>query len=97
MKALYENVESKRINTSFVAYHSMVPYFEFKWHYHPEYELTLITKGSGKRLVGDSYESFTEGDLVLLGGGLPHTWMSEPEAGNTAAVVIQFSEDFIST
>jgi AraC-like DNA-binding protein len=98
MKALYENVESKKGDTSFVAYHSVVPYFDFKWHYHPEYELTLITKGSGKRLVGDSFESFTEGDLVLLGQGLPHTWTSEPlEKKKVSAVVIQFSQEFISS
>ncbi|MGV3460544.1 MAG: AraC family transcriptional regulator [Flavobacterium sp.] len=96
MKATFENVESKKGDTAFVAYHSVVPYFEFKWHYHPEYELTLITNGEGKRLVGDSYENFGTGDLVLLGSGLPHTWVSDPVAGkNSSAIVIQFSTDFI--
>ncbi|MGQ2982391.1 AraC family transcriptional regulator [Flavobacterium sp.] len=98
MKAAYENVESKKDGASFVAYHSVVPYFEFKWHYHPEYELTLITQGEGKRLVGDSYENFEAGDLVLLGSGLPHTWSSEPLAKErTSAVVIQFSPEFINS
>jgi len=97
MKALYENIDKHKQGASFVAYHSVVPYFEFKWHYHPEYELTLITKGEGKRLVGDSYESFETGDLVLLGSGLPHTWSSEPQRGGTSAVVIQFSSEFIGS
>jgi len=98
MKAAYENVESKREGASFVAYHSVVTYFEFKWHYHPEYELTLITQGEGKRLVGDSYENFETGDLVLLGPGLPHTWSSEPAVEEkTSAVVIQFSAEFINS
>lgn len=98
MKAAYENVENKKQGASFVAYHSVVPYFEFKWHYHPEYELTLITQGEGKRLVGDSYENFEVGDLVLLGSGLPHTWSSEPTIKDkTSAVVIQFSTEFINS
>ncbi len=98
MKAAYENVESKKEGASFVAYHSVVPYFEFKWHYHPEYELTLITRGEGKRLVGDSYENFEAGDFVLLGSGLPHTWSSEPNVKDSAsAVVIQFSAEFINS
>lgn len=96
MKAVYEDIASKQGNESFLAYGFTVPAFEFKWHYHPEYELTLITKGNGKRLVGDSYESFETGDLVLLGPDLPHTWSSEAaKYKDASAIVIQFSESFI--
>ncbi|MGK4569158.1 AraC family transcriptional regulator [Flavobacterium sp. 3HN19-14] len=96
MKAAFENVATLQGNSSFVAYSFTVPFFEFKWHYHPEYELTLITKGSGKRIIGDSHENFTAGDLVLSGSGLPHTWSSEPFGNKSvSAVVIQFSEDFV--
>lgn len=81
---------------SFVVYAYETSHFPFKWHYHPEYELTLITSGSGKRLVGDHYAAFTAGDLVLLGGSLPHTWTSEPARQRASAIVIQFSETFIA-
>lgn len=97
MKALYEDIASKKGNESFLAYAFEVPFFEFKWHYHPEYELTLITKGNGKRLVGDSNENFESGDLVLLGSDLPHTWSSgRVKNKKVSAVVIQFSSDFIN-
>jgi AraC-like DNA-binding protein len=96
MRAIYENIATKKGSEPFLAYHFEVPAFEFKWHYHPEYELTLITKGKGKRLVGDSNENFVTGDLVLLGPGLPHTWSSDVvKKKNVSAVVIQFSEDFV--
>ena len=55
------------------------PYFSRSWHYHPEFELLLITNGNGKRLVGDHAEDFTVNDLVLLGGLLPHAWISDPK------------------
>jgi len=95
MKAIYENIATKKGSEPFLAYTLSVPSFEFKWHYHPEYELTLITKGKGRRLVGDSNEGFAEGDLVLLGPGLPHTWSSDKGRKEVSAVVIQFSSDFI--
>ena len=96
MKAQFEHISSKKGIESFLAYALTVPYFEFKWHYHPEFELTLITHGNGKRLVGDSYDNYEAGDLVLLGRELPHTWTSEPiKNKKVSAIVVQFPADFI--
>lgn len=97
MKAKLEDIPSVKGASSFHAYRFQVPFFEFKWHYHPEYELTYIVKGSGYRIVGNSYEQYSDGDLVLLGSNLPHTWTSKPD--NTfasEAIVIQFSSEFIT-
>jgi AraC-like DNA-binding protein len=93
MKPQFEDIGSKRGGDSYVAYQYDAAFFPFLWHYHPEYELTLILEGSGERMVGDSHEYFFPGDLVLLGPGLPHTWVS---GTSSAAVVIQFSEAFMT-
>jgi AraC-like DNA-binding protein/quercetin dioxygenase-like cupin family protein len=68
--------------------------FDYPWHYHPELELSLVVSGSGLRHVGDSIEAFGPGDLVLVGSGIPHCWLSTPTAARTdAAIVLQFSPD----
>ncbi|MCH8840893.1 MAG: AraC family transcriptional regulator [Planctomycetes bacterium] len=72
--------------------------FRFNWHFHPEYELTLIDRSSGKRFVGDSICDYHDGDLVLLGPNLPHTWQSapsSPERTKHQAYVIQFGPHFL--
>ena len=83
---------------SFVAYERSDPEFPFYWHYHPEYELTLIVDSHGQRLVGDGIADYGPGDLVLLGPNLPHSWRSGPERSRAGevhrAVVVQFREDF---
>ncbi len=97
MKAILEDIQSEKGNSSIYAYRFAVPYFEFKWHYHPEYELTYIVKGSGYRIVGNTYENFEAGDLVLLGSNLPHTWSGKLATDtHSEAVVIQFSKAFIA-
>ena len=96
MKLLLEDIPSKQGGASFYRTKICVPGFEFKWHYHPEYELTYIVKGNGYRVVGDSYERFAAGDLVLLGSNLPHTWCGALANGESSeALVIQFSQSFI--
>jgi len=97
MKAILEDIKTNQGTSSFHAFRYQVPYFQFKWHYHPEFELTYIVKGNGYRIVGNSYESFSDGDLVLLGSNLPHTWSGKADGDvNSDAIVIQFSSEFIS-
>ena len=50
------------------------------WHYHNNFELSFITEGSGKRIVGDSMEEFQLGDLAFIGPNLPHVWIADKEA-----------------
>ncbi len=46
--------------------------FDVPYHFHPEYELTTILEGRGKRFIGHHMANYEEGDLVLLGSRLPH-------------------------
>lgn len=69
----------------------------FQWHYHPEYELTLTLNSRGQRYVGDSIAAYDDGDLVLLGPNLPHTWCSAERiaAGRPHhALVMWFTEEW---
>ena len=87
-------------NASFRAFVRQERQFPFEWHYHPEFELTLITSGRGRRFVGDHIADFREGDLVLLGPLLPHTWRSGPSSPGSnprRAIVIQFLDNFLGT
>lgn len=62
-------------------------------HSHPLWELTLIERGSGTRLVGDRVEPFHPGELVLLAPDLAHTWAStgRPPADGVRACVVHFT------
>lgn len=53
--------------------------FPSRWHYHEEYELLYVQQGYGKRFVGDGVENFNEGDLILIGGNIPHFLLSDPD------------------
>lgn len=68
----------------------------FVWHYHQEYELTLIHRGAGLRHVGDHVEEYGPGDLVLVGPRLPHTWSCEAGPVPHDCVVIHFSPALFS-
>lgn len=70
--------------------------FDGHYHFHPEYEVTLVESSAGRRVVGDSIEPFAPGDLVLLGGNLPHQYVSNPAKRGASAVakVIQFRRGF---
>lgn len=98
MKPSFEQVRKSTANSQLTQVTLNLPEFEPYWHFHPEFELTYIISGSGKRIVGDSIDLFYPGDLVLLGPDLPHTWNSvnnDNQEGSCRAVVFQFSEKLI--
>ncbi|GAA3921104.1 AraC family transcriptional regulator [Microbacterium invictum] len=70
-----------------------------RWNFHPEYEVHLITQGTGRYIVGDHIDSFTAGELFLIGPELPHDWISDLEPGEIVVgrdIVMQFHDDWIS-
>lgn len=91
----------QEIDKSFIVFEEKGTYFPYPWHYHPEYELVLIVKSTGRRMVGDHIGYFQEGDLVLMGPALPHVWVNDDEYINgqasteAEAVVVQFVEGFL--
>lgn len=96
MKPLLEDIGKKRGQHSIIAIEIEQQKLDFFWHYHPEYELTLIVHGKGTRMVGDHHEYFESGDLVFIGPDLPHTWMSDRHMeGNCKVVVIQFTKELV--
>ncbi len=96
MKAPYEQLDNAT-DGSFLFRQFNLPYFDASYHFHPEFELTLILKSEGKRFVGNQMADFKEGDLVLLGANVPHCWKNEGIGNENSArsIVIQFKEDFL--
>lgn len=46
-------------------------------HQHEEIQISLIEKGAGNLLVGDTFTSFQEGDIIVFGKNLPHVLKSD--------------------
>ena len=96
MKAILEKVdvtEQEQIH----AFKYSNSSFELPWHFHPEFELTLILESSGIRYVGNNISDFEAGDLVMLGGNLPHCWKNDKDhSGTSSSLVIQWRKDIIS-
>ncbi len=88
----------KEPDKSFIVYHETNPFTT--WHHHPEFELVLIVKGKGKRIIGDHIDRFKKEDLVLIGPYLPHQHLCDKEFYDEngfkgEGIVVQFLKDFL--
>jgi AraC-like DNA-binding protein len=74
------------------------PFRTVRWHFHPEFEIHLITSTSGRVFVGDYIGTFTPGNLMMVGPNLPHNWLSDVALDVVVpqrCIVLQFGTGFI--
>lgn len=86
-------------NTSLSVFSREESFFQSPFHSHPEFELVYILESHGKRIIGNSVESFESGDMVFLGDDIPHVWLNDEifykgiNSLKAKAIVIYFSRD----
>lgn len=99
MKPLYETLSPLTENCSFLVRKFEVDAFTYPYHFHPEYEIALVTGGEGKRYIGNHMEHYEVGDLTLVGANLPHCWKTDPidKENSGESIVIQFAGDFLGS
>lgn len=68
---------------------------KFFWHYHPELELVYVEADAGIRHVGRHISTYTENDLVLIGGNVPHLNFDYRLRSEYHQIVIQLRTDFL--
>ena len=98
MKPALEHLPKEK-DHSFVVKFFDYNYYPTPWHYHPEYEIVMVTESTGKRFIGDHISDFHPGNLAFLGPNIPHTYRNDDkyyEDGSTLrakSIVIHFTEE----
>jgi AraC-like DNA-binding protein len=94
-RPVFEYIQPNAMET-FVCRLDDYPWRRNVWNFHPEYEIHLIRNASGVALIGDHIGRFEPGSLTVVGGGLPHDWVTDVRVGETIAgrdIVLQFDAD----
>jgi len=66
-------------------------------HQHEELQLSLIIKGQGKLIVGDSIHHFTSHDFFVIGSNCPHLFQSIKMDENVKMISLFFTRDSFGT
>lgn len=67
------------VSSSIFVKREVVPYMDYPWHYHPEFEIIFVEKSYGIRLMGNHAGNFNDGDLMFIGPNLPHVWKNDED------------------
>ena len=84
-------------SSSFTLRRSVLTPKTYKIHSHKNFELNYILNGWGTRIIGDNIDSFSRGDLVLIGPDLPHCWEVQgvSQGNSPECITIHFHESFM--
>lgn len=67
--------------------------FYDKLHQHEDIQISFILVGEGALIVGDTINHYTSGDIIILGGNLPHVFKSEPAGKQSQMLSVFFTKD----
>ncbi|MEN5379058.1 AraC family transcriptional regulator [Sphingobacterium kitahiroshimense] len=102
MKPVFAKVLEGFENNIFVTREINRPFFSTEFHFHKECQLTYIVKSEGRRMIGDSLDTFTSDELTFIGSDLPHVWHNDSQDLNinhaASSMALYFEPDkLIST
>ena len=85
---------------AFVIRHLRETHFDPNLHFHSEYQVFIVLKGTGTKFIGDHVSPFKPGEVVVTGPNLPHLWRNDHEYFEakgmmTEGIVIYFHENFM--
>ncbi|MGB7394603.1 MAG: AraC family transcriptional regulator [Pricia sp.] len=83
----------KKLNESFIVEVDQGKTFYNKLHQHEEVQIAFIVSGQGKLIISDSIRPYSDGDLFVIGGNIPHLFQSLERAdGHSHMISLFFME-----
>lgn len=92
-------IRSMNDNTASFTYHyvTIPPICQIGPHRQSEWELSLVIKGRGRRVIGDTAMPFSDGDLVIVPPGIEHCWYFDNDytdrSGNVVNITVMFPDE----
>ncbi|WP_411029735.1 AraC family transcriptional regulator [Spongiimicrobium sp. 3-5] len=81
-------------NSALVYQEDYEDFFYGRLHQHREIQLSLIVKGEGTLVIGDSVNEFKSDDILIIGSNLPHVFKSDIMEGEKSIMIsLFFSKD----
>lgn len=77
MKPVYAKIQEDTLMNIFAVRVIDLPYFSTEFHFHKECQLVYVVESEGKRIIGDSVETFNSDEMILLGPDIPHVWHND--------------------
>lgn len=77
-------------NNSLIYQEDIEVVFYDKLHQHDEIQISLIEKGKGTLLIGDSIYSYSDNDIIVIGSNLPHAFKSDKNTDETSKMMSLF-------